>query len=162
MKRRDFLKKAGISTAAILAPGCLSLAKESSSKGDRLNILWLISEDTSPDHHCYGNKLVKTPNIDKLASEGALYTNAFVTGPVCSAVRSGFMTGMYQTSIGAHHHRSHRNDGYNLPEPVKVITEYFREAGYFTCNCAGLNYKKPGKTDWNFKPKVKAFDGTDW
>lgn len=163
MKRRDFLKKIGIGIPMYIGvPGCLGISEEHQSKVGRPNILWLTSEDTSPDHHCYGNELVKTPNIDKLASEGALYTNAFVTGPVCSASRSGFMTGMYQTSIGAHNHRSHRNDGYTLPEPVKVITEYFREAGYFTCNCDGLDYEKPGKTDWNFKPKVKAFDGTDW
>ena len=163
MKRRDFIKKISIGIPMYMGlPGCLGISAEHQSKVGRPNILWLISEDTSPDHHCYGNELVKTPNIDKLAGEGALYTNAFVTGPVCSASRSGFMTGMYQTSIGAHNHRSHRDDGYTLPEPVKVITEYFREAGDFTCNCAGLNYEKPGKTDWNFKPKVKAFDGTDW
>ena len=82
------------------------------------NILWLISEDTSPDLACYGNTLVKTPNLDKLAGQGAMYTNAFVTGPVCSASRSAIMTGMYQTSIGAHNHRSHRDDGYMLPHAV--------------------------------------------
>jgi len=111
---------------------------------------------------CYGNPLVETPNIDRLAAEGARFTNAFATAPVCSASRSCFMTGMYQTSIGAHNHRSHRADGYALPAPAAVITEYFRRAGYFTCNCEGLSYKKPGKTDWNFAPGAPAFDGTDW
>ena len=72
------------------------------------------------------------------------------------------MTGMYQTSIGAHHHRSHRNDGYMLPAPAAVITEYFRRSGYFITNCAGLSYKRAGKTDWNFTPQAPAFDGTDW
>ena len=42
----------------------------------------------------------------------------FTTAPVCSASRSAFMTGMYQTTIGAHNHRSHRDDGYGLPEGV--------------------------------------------
>ena len=165
MKRRDFLKTAGCGTAALLA-GCSTKSstrtKPVAQRQQRPNILWLISEDTSPDIGCYGHPQVKTPNIDRLASEGALFTNAFVTAPVCSASRSGFMTGMYQTSIGAHHHRSHRGDGYRLPAPAAVITEYFRRAGYFTCNCAGLSYKKPGKTDWNFTPKTRPFDGTDW
>jgi uncharacterized sulfatase len=71
------------------------------------------------------------------------------------------MTAMYQTTIGAHNHRSHRDDGYKLPEPVKVITEYFRQAGYFTCNAEGLNFDKPGKTDLNFD-YPKPFQGTDW
>ncbi len=165
MKRRDFLKMAGWETTALLA-GCSTKTstrtKPVAQGQQRPNILWLISEDTSPDIGCYGHPQLKTPNIDRLAGEGALFTNAFVTGPVCSASRSGFMTGMYQTSIGAHNHRSHRNDGYTLPSPAGLITDYFRRAGYFTCNCAGLSYKKPGKTDWNFTPSTRPFDGTDW
>ena len=170
MERRDFLKTVGCGTAALLA-GCATDRKRAARNAarariaqaqNRPNILWLISEDTSPDLGCYGNTLVKTPNLDKLAGEGARYTNAFVTGPVCSASRSALMTGMYQTSIGAHNHRSHRNDGHVLPNPVLLITEYFRRAGYFRCNCAGLNYKQEGKTDWNFMYMTRPFDGTDW
>jgi len=164
MKRRDFLKGVGCGVAAGMLGGCNSAETTGKQAADapRPNILWLISEDTSPDLACYGNPLVKTPNLDKLARDGALFRNAFATAPVCSAVRSGFMTGMYQTSIGAHQHRSHRGDHYTLPDPVEVITQYFRRAGYFTCNCAGLTYKKLGKTDWNFTPKGNAFEGTDW
>ncbi len=179
MRRRDFLKTFGCGTAALLS-GCKTetvttmtkasprthkRAKKSPTKASPsrpANILWLISEDTCPDMGCYGNSLVTTPNIDKLAAEGAMFTNAFVTAPVCSASRSCFMTGMYQTSIGAHNHRSHRDDGYMLPRPAAVITEYFRRAGYFVTNCAGLSYKKPGKTDWNFGIQAPPFDGTDW
>jgi len=170
MKRRDFLKTIGCGTAALLT-GCSAGSKQTSRNAARarmlhaqggVNILWLISEDTSPDLACYGNTVVKTPNLDKLASEGARYTNAFVTGPVCSASRSAIMTGMYQTSIGAHNHRSHRDDGYILPNHMLLLTEYFRRAGYFRCNCAGLNYKQEGKTDWNFMYMTRPFDGTDW
>jgi N-sulfoglucosamine sulfohydrolase len=170
MKRRDFLKTVGCGTAALLA-GCVTDRKQATrnvararlleAKG-RPNILWLISEDTSPDLACYGHPLVKTPNLDKLASHGARYTNAFVSGPVCSASRSAFMTGMYQTSIGAQNHRSHHDDGYVLRPPLAVITEFFRRAGYYTCNAAGLNYKQKGKTDWNFACVTEPFDGTDW
>lgn len=163
MKRRDFLKTVGGGTAAAFCSGCAGRTTGKKAPATkRPNILWLISEDTSPDLACYGNASVKTPNLDRLAGEGALFTQAFVTAPVCSASRSGFMTGMYQTSIGAHNHRSHRRDGYTLPDPVRVITQYFRHAGYFTSNCAGLSYEKPGKTDWNFTPKQNPFDGTDW
>jgi len=47
------------------------------------------------------------------------------------------MTGMYCTTLGAHHHRSHRGDGFTLPEGVHVFTKYLRDAGYFTCIPAG-------------------------
>lgn len=163
VSRRDFLKTIGWGAGLLTLPGCESVLQAVMSKvpEDKPNILWIITEDLSPDLGCYGNSFVKTPNIDKLASEGARYTNAFVTSPVCSPSRSAFMTGMYQTSIGVHQHRSHRYDDYTLPEPVKVITDYFRAAGYFTCNCAGLNWRRPGKTDFNFKVE-KPFDGADW
>ncbi|MBN1344071.1 MAG: sulfatase-like hydrolase/transferase [Phycisphaerae bacterium] len=150
-------------TGPTTGPGT-GVSRATTSPRDRPNIVWLTSEDTSPDLACYGTPLVKTPNLDRLASQGARYTNAFATGPVCSASRSGFMTGMYQTSIGAHQHRSHRKDGYALPEPVEVITEYFRRAGYYTANVTtpAPGVKGTGKTDFNFTPKRKPFDGTDW
>lgn len=160
--RRDFIKAVG-GTTALLVAGCTQTLKTAENpKKDikRPNIVWLISEDTSPDFACYGNKLVKTPNVDKLAKEGALFTNAFATCPVCSPVRSGFCTGMYQTSIGALQHRTRAKN--TLPSPVKVITEYFKDAGYYTSNCRGIDFDKPGKTDWNFTLDGKPFDGTDW
>ncbi len=151
MNRRQFIKTAALSSVAGLWTAC---------EQQQPNILWLISEDTSPDIGCYGAKLVKTPNLDKLAGEGIRFDNAFVTAPVCSASRSAFMTGMVQTSIGAQNHRTFAKKP--LPTPVHVITHYFRNAGYFVSNGAGLNREKPGKTDWNFDPGEKAFDGTDW
>ena len=104
--------------------GALNLgANEIQPKEDqkRPNILWLIAEDMSPHLGCYGED-IETPAIDRLAEEGMQYSHAYTTAPVCSTSRSAFMTGMYQTSIGAHNHRSHRGDGYTLPEGVRVIT----------------------------------------
>ena len=155
------MKKCAVGAGVAVLPNQFAGISYADDKDRSPNILWIIAEDLSPDLGCYGNTIVKTPNIDKLAAEGASYINAFTTAPVCSPSRSAFMTGMYQTGIGVHHHRSHRYDDYTLPEPVKLITEYFRSAGYFTSNCAGLNWQKPGKTDFNFKVEM-PFDGTDW
>jgi N-sulfoglucosamine sulfohydrolase len=162
MKRRDFLKGVGLGTASLTLAGCVS-ASEFFQAEDRPNILWILSEDISPDLSCYGTPAVQTPNLDRLAGQGVRYTNAFTTAPVCSASRSAMITGMYQTSVGIHHHRSHRDDGYTLPAPVRMITEYFREAGYFTANVtsAAPGVRGSGKTDFNFKFK-NAFDGSDW
>ncbi len=132
----------------------------------RPNILWLIGEDFSPHLACYGTKEVWTPNLDQLAREGMRYTRAFTTAPVCSASRSAFITGMYQTTIGAHHHRSHRDDGHQLPAGVKIISDRMREAGYFTANLvdlpASFGFKGSGKTDWNFTYTGPRFDGQRW
>ncbi len=131
----------------------------------RPNILWLIAEDLGPHLTCCGTKEVWTPNLDRLASQGARYTR-FYNGHVCSPSRSAFMTGMYATTIGAHNHRSHRDDGYRLPDGVRVLTDWMRSAGYFTANVVALpescGFKGTGKTDWNFTYEGKPFDSTNW
>jgi len=159
--RREFLRSAAGSAAALLTSQ-LPLGSVL-AQSPRPNILWLIAEDLCPDLGCYGNALVHTPNLDRLASEGIRYTNAFTTAPVCSPSRSALMTGMYQTSIGAHNHRSHRRDNYHLPEGVRLVTDILRQAGYFTANVihAAPGVKGTGKTDFNFTAE-HPFDGSDW
>ena len=155
MRRRDFLKA---------APATAALASWRCSESDgRPNVLWILAEDFSPDLGCYGNDLVQTPNLDGLASEGVRYTQCICTAPVCSAARSALMTGMFQTSVGVHNHRSHRDEPYDLPEGVRTVTGMFREAGYFTANCTAPaeGVRVGGKTDFNFRVD-RPFDGQDW
>jgi arylsulfatase A-like enzyme len=118
-----------------------------------------------PHLACYGTKEVWTPNLDRLAADGVRYTR-FFNGHVCSPSRSAFMTGMYATTIGAHNHRSHRGDGYRLPDGVRVLTDWLRPAGYFTANVKELpeacGFKGTGKTDWNFKYDGQPFDSSNW
>lgn len=133
---------------------------------DHPNILWLIAEDLGPHLGCYGTREVWTPNLDQLAERGVRYTRFFTTAPVCSPSRSAFMTGMYQTTIGAHNHRSHRDDGYQLPKGVRLLTEWMREAGYYTANLRDMptefGFRGSGKTDWNFRHEGRAFDSDRW
>jgi arylsulfatase A-like enzyme len=142
-------------------------ALSSTARGaDRPSILWLIAEDFGNQLGCCGTREVATPNLDRLAAEGVRYSRFYTTAPVCSPSRSAFMTGMYQTTIGAHHHRSHRDDGYRLPPGVSLLTDWFREAGYFTANIRhlppDLGFRGTAKTDWNFTPPEKPFDTDRW
>ena len=74
----------------------------------------------SPHFGVYGDTVSTTPNVDKLAAEGVKFEHAFVTAPVCSASRSAMITGMYQTTIGAHQHRSSRGAvQINLPAGIR-------------------------------------------
>ena len=125
----------------------------------RPNVLWICGEDLYPDLGCYGELIARTPNIDRLAEDGTVYRNAFVTCPVCSPSRSAIITGRYQTSFGAHQHRSKREAP--LPETIRLITDYFRDAGYFTCNSSGPPDFRAGKEDFNFF-RENAFDGVRW
>jgi arylsulfatase A-like enzyme len=133
---------------------------------ERPNILWLIAEDLGPHLSCYGTREVSTPVLDGLSREGMRFTRYYTTAPVCSSSRSAFNTGMYQTTLGAHHHRSHRDDGYTLPAGVKLISKRLSEAGYFTANVKDLpaesGFKGTAKTDWNFSPPERPFDSASW
>ncbi|UCF39435.1 MAG: sulfatase-like hydrolase/transferase [Acidobacteriota bacterium] len=133
------------------------------------NILWIIAEDLGPELGCYGYPEVATPRLDQLAEDGVRFSSAYTTAPVCSPSRSALMTGMYQTSIGVHNHRSHRDDGFRLPEGVRLLTDRLREVGYFTANIVHLTedpqerfFRGTGKTDWNFQYDGEPFDTDRW
>ncbi len=154
--RREFLSVSG----ATLLAGCGGAALLEDAP--QPNILWIIAEDFSPELGCYGDKTVSTPRIDQLAAEGVLYTQCCVTAPICSIARSALLTGMYQTSIGAHNHRSHRDDDYALPAEVTPFPDLFRAAGYHTSNLKDTPVGGRGKTDFNFNLPGPPYDGTDW
>lgn len=158
--RRDFLKWTGM-----LGVSCMTGKAYAAdmAPAERPNIVWIIVEDMSCDFGYQGQSLVNTPNVDRLAKEGVVFNNAYVTAPVCSACRSALITGMYQTAIGAHNHRSSRGTvKYTLPEQIKLIPELFQDAGYYTCNTY-VNFKGYGKTDYNFEFDNKAiYDAPDW
>lgn len=150
----------------MVALAVYGLAVQAAPTAQRPNILWLIAEDFSPDLGCYGAKDVDSPHLDQLAAHGMRFNRMFATAPVCSPSRSAFMTGMYQTTIGAHNHRSHRDDGYVLPAGVRPLPDWLRDAGYFTANLrefpAAVGFRGSGKTDWNFTYPAQPFDSADW
>ena len=128
----------------------------------RPNIVWVVVDDMSANFSCYGEKTIRTPHVDRLAAEGTRFSRAFVTAPVCSPCRSALITGCYQTTIGAHHHRSGRGETkIRLPGEVVPVPVLFQKAGYYTC-IGGPNAKGLGKTDYNFEWPRGMYDGTDW
>lgn len=160
---------------SILACLTLFAATLTATAADRPNILWFIVDDMSAHFSCYGEKVIQTPTVDSLAAEGARFTRAFITAPVCSPCRSALITGMYQTSIGAHHHRSGRGElKIHLPEGVEPVPLLFQRAGYYTCIGSGLKQGKTnakgkkkggggfGKTDYNFEWPKEMYDSPDW
>ena len=100
------------------------------------NILWIVSEDNSPFLGCYGDSLANTPNLDKLASEGFLYTHAYANAPVCAPTRNTIITGVYACSNGCEHMRSY----YPLSDLVKMFPYYLRKAGYYCTNNSKEDY----------------------
>ena len=79
----------GIGVASLLA-----LQGNAQQVQKRPNILWISTEDMSPHLGCYGDKTARTPNIDKLSSQGIRYTNVFTTAAISAPCRAGIITGM--------------------------------------------------------------------
>lgn len=129
---------------------------------EKPNILWIISDDLGPELGCYGYPEVATPNLNRLAANGRLYTHAFSTSPVCSASRSAFQTGRYQTSIGCYHHLT--RDKKELPADVPTAIDLMRQAGYFISQGYGIaGNKRAAKFGVNYLYDKKThFDGRDW
>lgn len=131
------------------------------------NILWITCEDMSPHLGCYDDPLARTPTIDKLASQGIRYTNAYSVSGVCAPSRSALITGMYPTTIGSMHMRTMTRtsaiDKITDPEllaiptyeavpppEVKCFTEYLRARGYYCSNNS--------KEDYQFRRPITAWD----
>lgn len=71
--------------------------------GELPNIIFILSDDMGPgDMGCVGHPYIKTPNLDRLASEGTLFTQFYANNPVCSPSRAAFMTGCYPAETGVH------------------------------------------------------------
>lgn len=122
------------------------------------NILWVMAEDMGQDLECYGMKAVKTPVLNKMASEGVIYNAACCTNPISSPSRSAMMTGTQQDVINAHNHRSNRDVPLDIN--VKPITYYLRQQGY-KCILGNSNVMHKGrKIDCNFKySELGSWDG---
>ncbi len=141
LSRRSFLKTKALGLLAMAGNPGMALADTAEK---RPNILWLFIDDQDPRYGCYGEELVKTPNIDALAAEGVLFERAYVPVPVCAPCRSALITGSYPIRLGTHNMRSSRDPSVPiyLPDGVETVPELFRNAGYATFN--------RGKDDYNF------------
>ena len=142
---------------------------------DHPNILWIYIEDTNDWMSSYGDKVVKTKNIDQLAASGVRFDRAYMTSGVCSPTRSAVITGMYQTSIGAHEHYSSfsvwRGNVMEEWEPnhlgIRTLPEIFKAAGYYTFNEGKDHYNFVFSDEDLYNRKGPdgfkgAKDGTEW
>jgi arylsulfatase A-like enzyme len=98
MRRRDFIRIVGAGAAAPLWP---ALARGMGGDSRHPNIVLILADDLGyGDLSCYGNDVIKTPNLDSLAKSGMKFTDFHSNGPVCSPTRAALLTGRYQQRTG--------------------------------------------------------------
>jgi arylsulfatase A-like enzyme len=128
MKRRDFLKVAGLGAAALAMPRCAQTSQRL-SEGKKPNIVYIMLDELGYfELSCMGNKYLKTPNIDRMATEGMRFTQALAGAPVCAPTRSVLMTGQHTG------HTTVRTNPGGVPLRAEDVTvaEVLKKAGYAT------------------------------
>ncbi|MEA3364537.1 MAG: arylsulfatase [Candidatus Hydrogenedentes bacterium] len=138
MIRRDFFKQVGLTTAAAM-PALQKAAAAATQivhdlRGRRPNIVFLMADDIGyGDLGCYGQKLIQTPNIDRLAAEGLRFTQAYAGGPVYTPSRCVLMTGRHNGHTAARDNIPHYHT-YLKNEDI-TVAEVLKKAGY---RCGGV------------------------
>src|SRR5688500_13842607 len=121
---------------------CLIFAEANAAENAaRPNIIFILADDLGwGDLSCYGNTFVRTPNLDRLARDGALFTQFYVNGSVCSPSRSAFFTSMYPARNWIHGHfatpelNSARGMTQFLDPKVPNVATTLKQAGYTTAH----------------------------
>jgi N-acetylgalactosamine-6-sulfatase len=138
LSRRDFLAAFGTTAVGACLPSGV-LAAGTAARPDKPNFVFIFADDLGwGDLGCYGNRQIKTPNLDRLARKGTLFTQFYVSGSVCSPSRTAFMTGHFPARHGVHgHFAAHKqNKARAMPNwldaKAHMVTRLLQNAGYAT------------------------------
>lgn len=148
--RRNFLKTIGCGATLALQKKSTVLGQiKNDTYKNKPNIVFILTDDQRYDAmSCAGHPWLKTPNMDRLASEGVLFKNAFVTTSLCSPSRGSFLTGCY-----AHTHEVFRNSGKDPNPSFATFPQLLQRGGYETAfvgkwHMAREDSPRPGFDHW--------------
>jgi N-sulfoglucosamine sulfohydrolase len=127
-------------------------------KNKKPDIVLIVSDDHGRDTGCYGNRVIKTPNLDALAADGILFENSFCTAATCSPSRSVILTGLFSHSNGMYglQHSFHH---FLCFDDVTSLPAYLQSEGYRTA-CAGKFHVGPEKV-FRFQENIGDKFGRD-
>jgi arylsulfatase A-like enzyme len=146
---------------ALLVPGVLATDAQAAGPARNPNVVFILADDLGwGDLGCYGNKQIKTPNLDRLAKQGTLFTQFYVNGSVCSPSRCAFMTGQYPARHAIHgHYATHEQNAERgmsnwLDPKVPNVAGLLKSAGYATAHFGkwhlGAGEGAPPPPDYGF------------
>ncbi len=159
LNRRDFLKSAGATAAAATLAGCSRSASQFRANGPlrKPNIIFVLADDLGyGDLGCYGQRQVQTPNLDRMATEGMLFTDHYAGSTVCAPSRCSLMTGLHTGHTYVRGNREIQPMGQlPLPEGTATLPRMLKQAGYTTALIGKWGLGGPDSTG---TPNRQGFD----
>ncbi|MFC2156491.1 sulfatase [Acidobacteriota bacterium] len=164
--RRGFIKAAGIGTLSLCLKGCSNSERTGNgSPVERPNVLFICVDDLRTELGCYGKELIHSPNLDRLASEGCLFSNHFVSVPTCGASRCGLLTGKLPASRNDISNEAIRTKMAGKPEtevPESFI-HHLRRNGYYTVGIGKISHYADGRLyGYNEQPAAELEMPHSW
>lgn len=154
--RRDFIKVI-TSGAAFLSLGGLGCAKI--SRGKKKNVLFIAVDDLRPQLGCYGRNDIKSPNIDKLASEGLLFRRAYCQQAICSPSRISLLTGLRCETTKIYGLKRLKKDF--LPDIVSLPL-HFKNNGYETLSIGKIYHHREDDPEAWTKTPYRAMEASGY
>jgi arylsulfatase A-like enzyme len=133
ISRRDFIKTAAAGGIAAVLSGCESGLRRAYGQ-ERPNIVYILADDLGyGDLGCYGQKDIRTPNLDRMAREGMVFTQHYSGSTVCAPSRSCLMTGQHTGHTPVRGNKEYQPEGQHpLPAESVTVAEVLKRAGYTT------------------------------
>ena len=156
MKRREFIRLAGVGVASLAAPLWLRAKPQAAHKKPNF-IIFFTDDQGYNDVGCFGSPLIRTPNFDRMAAEGTKFTS-FYAQPVCGPSRAALMTGCYPIRVGE---PGNRKNQHTVLHPKEItVAEILKKAGYATALIGKWHLAggRRQKYDPKLMPNARGFD----
>jgi iduronate 2-sulfatase len=122
----------------------IALSGGISSAAERPNVLLICVDDLKPILGCYGNRIVKSPNVDRLAARGMIFESAYCNQAVCAPSRNALLTGARSTTLGIYDLGT--NFRRSVPDAV-TLPQYFKQHGWRTEGIGKIFHVGHGNTE---------------
>src|SRR5881409_1518795 len=124
----------------------------------RLNVLFIVCDDLNTHLSCYGDPIVKTSNMDRLARRGVRFDHAYAQYPVCNPSRTSFLSGLHPETTGVMDQQTSLK---RKMKEVVLLPDHFKANGYFTAAIGKIEHGGHDDAQWDLKDDMRGAGADD-